>query len=121
VKAVQHHGEPTIFRRLQGLVFGHHPPKTGDVAGKRACKRGVRRCDLFGRGATLEGLVLCRQDITTQGIVHHVRLEVVAQRMLHDRAFVEPRDQLGQVPEPGAPDIAGYLPMASSRWRPSNI
>ena len=42
------------------------------------------------------------QDVAAQGIVHHVRLEVAAQRMLHDRALVEPRDQLGHIPEPGA-------------------
>jgi hypothetical protein len=71
-----------------------------------SCESGPVDPNIFGHGATIEGLVLRCQDVAAQGIVHHVRLKVVAKRMLHDRALVEPRDQFGHVPEPGAPITA---------------
>lgn len=44
---------------------------------------------IVGHGMTILCLVLRRQDVTTQGIMHHVRLEVIAQRMLHDCILFE--------------------------------
>ena len=102
VEAGQHGRQLAVFRCLQHLVLGNHVPEAGDVVGKGVCEIGPADSSGFGHGATIKGRVLRRQDIAAQGIVHHVRLEVAAQRMLHDRALVEPRDQLGHIPEPGA-------------------